>query len=129
MYRISKIIEYEVELLPDVVETAIWKDFNDGCCSKRIEFLFCLYIAIAKRENYFQLNSPTAFGNSEYNYLCGLVAGLLQASGYEEVKVEDQIIVKNSKRKVLVIDKVKRPQAYYDNCKENDEMLKGFIGG
>lgn len=129
MYRISKIIAYEVELLPDIVETDIWKDFNDGCCSKRTEFIVFLYSAISQRENYFQLNSPTAFGNPDYNYYCGVVAGILQASGYEEVRDDNQIVIKKGSRKVLIIDKVKRPQSYYNNCKENKEMLEGFVGG
>ena len=92
-----------------------------------LNLLLCYtYSAILKRENYFQFNSPTAFGNPQFNYYSGIVAGILQASGYEEFVVDNQIIIKKGNRKVLIIDKVKRSQHYYDSCKEINEVLQGL---
>lgn len=82
MYKIEKIILDGLELLPDITYTHIWNDYDftdANKCSKRVRLAAILYDAISKRENYYQINSPTMFGNPEYRYLCGLVNGILQA--------------------------------------------------
>ena len=114
-------------LLPDIVNTPLWDlvdpDRRDRS-KKSDRQLVGLYRAISLRENYFQENTPTAFGNPEYNLYCGIVSGFLQALEFTEEVENGQIIVRNSaNRIVLVIDKLKLPQSYYDRQRENREVL------
>lgn len=118
MYRIKKIILDDIESLPDIVDTPIWKDYNEVSCNKNVRVIAALYKAIERRENYYQLNSPTAFGDPQYKYYCGLVNGILQGSEMEEISDDNLIVIKRSNKKILVIDKIKRSQAYYDFVKE-----------
>ena len=60
--------------------------------------LYWLYLALSKRENYYELNSPTAFGDPEYARYVGMVTGILMVTGWEEVATEDQIIIKTKKK-------------------------------
>lgn len=108
MYRINKIIYNGFEMLPDMTNTVIWAEFDKSGCSNRVKLLALLYDAISKRENYFQFNTPTAFGNPEHAKCCGIVTGMLLASGMTESIDDNCIIVKKGNRKVLVIDKIKR---------------------
>lgn len=124
MYKISKIIIDELELFPDITETSIWEDYDDVNCSNRIKIIAALYDALSKRENYFQLNTPTAFGNPDMAYYRGLVIGILQGSGMEEIIEDEKIVIKKGNRKVLVVDKVNRPQSYHDAKRENNKLLK-----
>ena len=124
MYRIEKIILDDLELLPDIVDTSIWKDYDEANCNKNIKAIAALYKAIKQRENYYQLNSPTAFGDPQYRYYCGLVDGILQGTGLEETKENNLIIIKRNNKKILIIDKIKRSQVYCDSLKEINETLR-----
>lgn len=126
MYKVEKIISGSLELLPDIVDTSIWKDFDEfnNKCTKTVRLVGGLYKAIEQRENYYQLNSPTAFGDPQYRYYCGLVSGILQGAELEEIVEDDKIIIKRNNRKILVVDKIKRSQAYYDSVKENSKTLR-----
>lgn len=124
MYRVEKIMSGDTELLPDIVDTPIWKDYNEVNCSKNIRVIAALYKAIEQRENYYQLNSPTAFGDPQYRYYCGLVVGILQGSEMEEISNDNFIVIKRNNKKILVIDKIKRSQAYHDSVKEINDTLR-----
>lgn len=126
MYRIEKIISGDTELLPDIVDTPIWNKhdiFNNSKVSKRVQLLAALYKAIEQRENYYQLNLPTAFGDPQYRYYCGVVVGFLQGMELEETVEDEKIVIKGSNRKIMIIDKVKRPKSYHDSLKEINDML------
>lgn len=124
MYRINKIIYNGIEVLPDMTNTVIWPEFDKSDCSSRVKLIALLYDAISKRENYFQFNTPTAFGNPEYVKHCGIVAGMLLASGMTETTENNCITIKKGNRKVLVVDKIKRSRGYHDAVKENNKTLK-----
>lgn len=124
MYRIEKNILDELELLPDIVDTSIWKDYDEANCGKNVRVIAALYNAIKQRENYYQLNSPTAFGDPQYRYYCGLVDGILQGSEMEEISNNNFIVIKRNNKKILVIDKIKRSQEYYDSVKEINDTLR-----
>ena len=129
MYIVEKIISEGLELLPNIVDTSIWKDldeFNNDRCSKTVRLVSMLYRAIEQRENYYQLNTPTAFGDPQYTLRCGVVIGILQGSELEEVVENEKIVIKRNNRKILIVDKVKRPQAYYDTVRENRETLRAL---
>lgn len=126
MYRIEKVMSGDTELLPDIVDTPIWNEhdiFNNSKISKRIQLLAALYKAIEQRENYYQLNSPTAFGNPQYRYYCGVVVGFLQGMELEEIVENEKIVIKGNNRKIMVIDKVNRPKSYHDSLKEINDTL------
>lgn len=129
MYRVEKIISEGLELLPNIVDTPIWKDFdgfNNDKCTKTIRLIGTLYNAIEQRENYYQLNTPTAFGDPQYTLRCGVVIGILQGAELEEVVENEKIVIKRNNRKILIVDKVKRPQAYCDTVRENSETLRAL---
>ena len=52
----------EDNLLPDITETDIFTDYEKKS-SDYMRCLYWLYLALSKRENYYELNSPTAFGS------------------------------------------------------------------
>lgn len=124
MYRIAKKTMDELELLPDIVDTPIWDDYNNIECNKTTRLIANLYKAISERENYFQLNSPTAFGNPQYNFYCGVVHGFLVGSELEEEVKDNEIHIKKNNRTILVVDKIKRSRAYYESVKEIDEIMR-----
>lgn len=78
LYIIHKYID-GVELLPDITETPLWKDYDSFDCTPQHRRICVLYQLLAKRENYYQFYSPTAYGNPDYSMYCGEVSGFLNA--------------------------------------------------
>lgn len=113
----------EDNLLPDVTETDIFTDYEKNP-SDYMRCLYWLYIALSKRENYYERNSPTAFGDPEYTRYVGMVTGILMVTGWEEIVTKDQIIIKNKRRKILVVDRIKRSDSYYKEKAEINELLR-----
>lgn len=129
MWIIKKIMCGDIEILPDLVDTPLWKAICPEYCSnstKRDRQIAGLYRAIADRENYFQENTPTAFGNPEYNLYMGTVRGYIQALELEETVENEQIVIRKNGRKMLVIDKIKRSDAYYQDMAEIRKLRKDF---
>ena len=119
-------IKSEENLLPDITDTEIFKDYENNQ-SDYMRCIYFLYIALSKRENYYQLYSPTAFGNTEYARLDGFVCGILQASGWEEIQDESSIIIKRNNRKILILQKLSKPQSYYEDKKEIAKILNEIM--
>ena len=119
-------IKSEENLLPDITDTEIFKDYENNQ-SDYMRCIYFLYIALSKRENYYQLYSPTAFGNTEYARLDGFVCGILQATGWEEIQDESYIIIKRNNRKILILQKLSKPQSYYEDQKEIAKILKEIM--
>ena len=119
-------IKSEENLLPDITDTEIFKDYENNQ-SDYMRCIYFLYIALSKRENYYQLYSPTAFGNTEYARLDGLVCGILQATGWEEIQDESYIIIKRNNRKILILQKLSKPQSYYEDKKEIAKILNEIM--
>lgn len=130
VYEIKKYFD-GVELLPNVVDTPLWdlidpdKVWNTKKSDRQVARL---YEAIAKRENYFQEYSPTAFGNPDYERLAGTVDGILVAMEAREAEENGQIVIRMAQngRKILVVDKVKRHESYYEAERENKELREAF---
>lgn len=127
MYIISK-TEDDVEFLPDITDTPIWADYDTFQCNHSVKCIAMLYSAISKRENYYQFNTPSAFGDPQYKYYCGVVDGILQASGMEEIICDNIIIIKKNNTKKLIIDKMKRTQSYINHIKDNNNVLQSVLG-
>ena len=119
-------IKSEENLLPDITDTEIFKDYENNQ-SDYMRCIYFLYIALSKRENYYQLYSPTAFGNAEYARLDGFVCGILQATGWEEIQDESYIIIKRNNRKILILQKLSKPQSYYEDKKEIAKILNEIM--
>lgn len=119
-------IKSEENLLPDITDTEIFKDYENNQ-SDYMRCIYFLYIALSKRENYYQLYSPTAFGNTEYARLDGFVCGILQATGWEEIQDESYIIIKRNNRKILILQKLTKPQSYYEDKKEIAKILNEIM--
>ena len=119
-------IKSEENLLPDITDTEVFKDYENNQ-SDYMRCIYFLYIALSKRENYYQLYSPTAFGNTEYARLDGFVCGILQATGWEEIQDESYIIIKRNNRKILILQKLSKPQSYYEDKKEIAKILNEIM--
>lgn len=119
-------IKSEENLLPDITDTEIFKDYENNQ-SDYMRCIYFLYIALSKRENYYQLYSPTAFGNTEYARLDSFVCGILQATGWEEIQDESYIIIKRNNRKILILQKLSKPQSYYEDKKEIAKILNEIM--
>lgn len=119
-------IKSEENFLPDITDTEIFKDYENNQ-SDYMRCIYFLYIALSKRENYYQLYSPTAFGNTEYARLDGFVCGILQATGWEEIQDESSIIIKRNNRKILILQKLSKPQSYYEDKKEIAKILNEIM--
>lgn len=74
--------------------------------------------------DYYEINSPTAFGDPEYTRYVGMITGILMVTGWEEILTEDQIIIKNKRRKILVVDRIKRSDSFYKEKAEINELLR-----
>lgn len=131
VYEIKKNDRGDVELLPDIIETPLWEKISPEsvCHPKRSDRLISfLYDAIQKRENYFQENTPTAFGNPEHEHRCGVVVGLLLAMEAVEHRENGQIVIRKGRdgRKLLVVDVPTRPEWYYESVRDNRETLEAL---
>lgn len=131
VWRIEKVNSDGIDYLPDVLDTPLWDFINpdqSGPPSKHGRQIALLYDAICKRENHYQENTPPAFGDPEYRYYEGVVHGILLAMHAEESLTDEKIVIRSAQsgRKILVVDKVKRPQSYYDSVKDNRETLRAI---
>lgn len=119
-----------VDLLPEIVDTPLWPliDPDRNSHPKPTERQIAgLYNALQRRENYFQENTPTAYGNPEYNLYCGVVSGFLQAMDAYEHEENDQIVIRKDRKKLLVIDKVHRPRWYFEAQREIREAMAAVL--
>ena len=125
MIIINAVTVDDIELLPDVVDTVIFKNFEQKN-TKLNRFYFNLYNAISKRENYYQFNSPTAFGNPDYSMLCGIVSGLLLGNELVEKETNGyiQIFHENSTKIILSVQKIKKTQSYIKERNELNSFMK-----
>ena len=129
VWKVKKVKEDGIEYLPDVTDSPLWPVLNPDVnyhCKKSDRQIAGLYSALRERENYFQYYRPTAFGNPDYSRLCGIVTGFLLAMEAEEVLEGEYIVIRKqvSQKKLLVVDKLTRPQGYYQSCKENRELWR-----
>jgi len=128
VYEVKKIVDSDGnELLPDIADTPIWDDCDELDRSESVRLIVTLYTAISQRENYYQYNTPTAYGNPQYSYYCGLVSGILQASGMEETKIDNEIVISKKNRKKLVIDKIKRSRNYFNSKKDINDTMRNLF--
>lgn len=128
MITINAITIDDIELLPDAVDTVLFKNFEQKN-TKMNRLYFNLYNAISKRENYYQLNSPTAFGNPDYSMICGIVSGLLLGNDLIEKETNGyiQIFHENSTKALLSIQKIKKTESYIKEHNELNSLMKNIM--
>ena len=90
--------------------------------------MFSLGKPICDVLNYYQENSPDAFGNAPYARLEGFLSGYICGGKMELEKNEELWIVRKGKRKILGVEVPKKPQSYYDDLKDNAETRRKVFG-
>ena len=125
-YYVQKIVDGEIELLPDITATPIFRDWDDVYAPKSVRVVAALYQAVEKRENYFQFNSPTAFGNPDHAMMQGVVIGIEQAEEIEESVVGSKIRFQKHGKTILEVDKITLHRSYYDAKKDIAETRRAF---
>lgn len=80
-------------------------------------------MAVADRENYYQNNDPTAFGNHEYSVKSGIVTGICIAANISEETRDGRIVFRKGNRIILEVDKVSKPESYYEANREIREVM------
>ena len=78
--------------------------------------------------NYYQNNSPDAFGNAPYARLEGFLGGYISGAKMELERGKDLWIVRKGKRKILAVEVPKKPQSYYDDMKDNAKTIRSVFG-
>lgn len=78
---------------------------------------------VADRENYYQNNSPTAFGNPDYSVKKGIVTGIGIAANISEEAIDGRIVFRKGNRIILEVDKLNRPKSYYEANREIREIM------
>lgn len=124
MRYIRKHFDGAVEYLPDVNETDLVCDYDASPTDRRN---MLLYMALSDCENYYQFNSPTAFGNPDYARKEGFLYGLLTAYGLHIARTKESVrVVTENNRTIIVVDKLKKPDQYYKERKEAEELRNAF---
>ena len=119
--HIKKIIIDNIEYLPHIADTPLMDKWEYGTTTDKQKAV--LYNAVVDRENYYQDHSVTAFGNAEYARYEGVVLGICQALELDENTTETTIVFRKNGRKFLEIDKIARPQRYYEDRRELKNLL------
>lgn len=89
---------------------------------------FNVYKAIQEVENYYQVNTPTPFGDPDYRQKQGFMLGLLTAYGLNIDYIEDIIEVSTIKgTKIMRIQKPLKPDSYYDDIKDIRETINNIF--
>lgn len=79
--------------------------------------------------NYYQENTPDAFGNAPYQRLDGFMQGYLAGAGYTLERDKDVWTIKKGNRRVLIIEVPTRPEDYYEQVKDNIATRRAVFGG
>lgn len=125
-YIVNKFIDNNIEFLPDLIETPIWKDFDELDAPRSVRLIAALYRAVAARENYYQENTPTAFGDPEYKMAYGIAQGIMIAGEIEERARDEKLFFYKGKKLVLVVDKPKRTRYYYEALSDIAQTKRAF---
>ena len=89
---------------------------------------FSLAKPICEVLNYYQENTPDAFGNAPYARLDGFMTGYFAGKEMEVERGKDFWIVKKGKRKIFAVEVPRKPQSYYEAVKDNIETINAVFG-
>lgn len=122
-FYIPKVTIDGIDHLPDIGETELCQYLEMGKPTKSIELAIKLYMAVADRENYYQNNDPTAFGNPDYSVKSGIVTGIGIAANISEEARDGRIVFRKGNRIILEVDKVSKPESYYEANREIRDII------
>lgn len=89
---------------------------------------FNVYKAIQEVYNYYQWNSPTAFGDPEYKLKQGFMLGVLTAYELNFDKVDDIIEISTRNGTMIMrIHEPTKPDSYYDQLKDIKETIDAIF--
>ena len=125
-YRVKKITDGDIEFLPDITETPIWRDFDEIDTPRSVRLVAALYRAVAERENYYQENTPTAFGDPEFKLAYGIAQGIEIAGEIEERARDGKLFFYKGKKLILVVDKPMRTKYYYEALADVRKTREAF---
>ena len=112
-----------IDRLPDITATEIWQYYDTLNPKKNDVLIARLYMAVMKRENYYQDYTPTAFGDPNYTLNCGIVIGIETAANISEEARDGRIVFRKGNRIILEVDKVNKPKSYYEANREIREIM------
>ena len=127
-YEVRKCVDGEIEYLPDFLDTPIWEDYDELDCSPSVRLVAVLYRAVAERENYYQFNTPTAFGDPRYQYAVGKVFGVMEAAEITETRENGKIVYRKGRRVILVVDEIRLHESYYEAKRDIRKTLAAVYG-
>lgn len=78
--------------------------------------------------NYYQENSPDAFGNAPYQRLDGYLSGYLHGSKMELEKGTEWWIIKKGKRTIMKIEVPNKPPRYYQELQDSAKTIRKVFG-
>lgn len=108
--------------LPEELE---W--FDEWDTSPRYERVLAVYTAIQRLYNYYQTNTPTAFGNPEYSYLRGYLVGLLSGIHYNMEECDGKVTVTDKHgKKILIVEVPVKTKNYADSIKDINNTLRNL---
>lgn len=122
-FYIPKVTIDGIDYLPDIGETELCQHLEMGKPTKSIELVIKLYMAVADRENYYQNNDPTVYGNPEYSLKSGIVTGIGIAANISEEARDGRIVFRKGNRIILEVDKVSKPESYYEANREIRDII------
>lgn len=103
-------------------------DLIDDLCPEKTEKIFMLAKACADVLNYYNENSPDAFGDAPYARKDGFLKGYLTGAGLELVNRETVWDIYKGKRIFLRVEVPKLNASYYDEVKDNRETWSAVFG-
>lgn len=122
--HIKKILIDGTEYLPHIADTPLMEKWESGSALDRNKAM--LYNALVERENYFQDHSVVAFGNLDYARCEGIVAGICLVLNLEEEYTEKTIIFRKNGKKFLEVDRLNKPERYFDEKRELKDILENL---
>lgn len=129
---ITELVQFDndIEYLPYFADTQFWKEMDEFNLSRRDEDIIMVYNAICDVENYWINNKPTAFGNPDYSRkhgkMVGLIGGLHWDYSEETIDGIEFIVIRSGKRKIMTIQRPKKPEHYWDAKRENQKTLEAL---
>lgn len=127
-YEVHKHKDGEIEYLPDLLDTPIWEDYDELDCSPSVRLVAVLYRAVAERENYYQFNTPTAFGDPQYQFAVGKAFGVMEAAEIAETRENGKLVFRKGRRVVLVVDAIQLHKSYYEAKRDIRKTLAAVYG-
>lgn len=124
-YIVHKFVDGEIEYLPDVAETEFFSE-AELYRSRSLRLLCALYKAVEERENYYQINTPTAFGDPEFKLAYGIAHGIKIGAEIEEQERDGKLFFYKGKKLILVVEKPKLHRSHYEALKENARLLQAI---